>query len=103
MNRSHYRGTITDDYVRIILTDEHEEPDARRKLEMIYKNLMCIEYDNKRTQAASSFTTAVSADKKTPTQHFGDFFKMQNGQPMNDEQTTYVADLFNQIFEETNT
>jgi len=103
MNRSHYRGTNTDDYVRIILTDEHEEPDARRKLEMIYKNLMSIEYDNTRTQSSSSFTTAASADKKTPTQHFGDFFEMQNAQPMNDEQTAYVANLFNHIFEEANT
>jgi exonuclease SbcD len=103
MSHSHYRGTNTDDYVRIILTDEHEEPDARRKLEMIYKNLMCIEYDNKRTQSASSFTTAASSDKKSPTQYFGDFFAMQNGQPMDGEQTAYVADLFNQIFEEAGT
>ena len=102
MNRSHYHGTNTDDYVRIILTDEHEEPDARRKLEMIYKNLMSFEYDNKRTQAASTFTTVVSADKKSPAQHFGDFFEMQNGLPMNDEQSEYVANLFNQIFEEAN-
>jgi exonuclease SbcD len=103
MNRSHYRGTNTDDYVRIILTDEHEEPDARRKLDMIYKNLMCIEYDNTRTKAASSFTTAVSAEIKTPARHFGDLFEMQNGQPMNGEQTAYVANLFHQIFEEANT
>ena len=103
MNRSHYRGTNTDDYVRIILTDEHEEPDARRKLEMVYRNLMSFEYDNKRTRAAPVFTTAVSAEKKSPAQHFGDFFEMQNGQHMNDEQSDYVANLFNQIFEEANT
>ena len=102
MNRSHYRGTNTDDYVRIILTDEHEEPDARRKLELIYQNLMSFEYDNKRTQAASTFTTVISAEKKSPAQHFGDFFEMQNGQHMNGEQSEYVANLFNQIFEEAN-
>ena len=102
MNRNNYLGTNTDDYVRIILTDEHEEPDARRKLEMIYKNLMCLEYDNKRTQAAATFTTAAVAEKKTPAQYFGDFFEMQNGQSMNDEQTEYVTELFNEIFEEAN-
>ena len=64
---------------------------------------MCFEYDNKRTQAASTFTTAVSTEKKTPAQHFGDFFEIQNGQSMNSEQSEYVANLFNEIFEEANT
>ena len=100
MNRNHYSGTNTDDYIRVILTDEHEEPDAQRKLEMIYKNLMCFEYDNKRTQAASTFTTAVAADKRTPAQHFGDFFEMQNGRSMTGEQIEYATGLFNKIFEE---
>jgi len=102
MNRDHYRGTNTDDYVRIVLTDEHEESEARRKLEMVYPNLMCLEYDNKRTKAASTFRTAVSTEKKTPTQLFGEFFELQNGQPMNSEQAEYVEKLFNDIFEEAN-
>ena len=103
MSRNNYINTNTDDYVRIVLTDEHEEPDARRKLEMIYKNLMCLEYDNKRTQAASTFTTAAATEKKSPAQHFGDFFEMQNGQSMNGEQAEYVIGLFDEIFEEANT
>jgi len=100
MKRENYLGTNTDDYIRAVLTDEHEEPDARRKLEMIYKNLMSLDYDNMRTKAASSFTATVSADKKTPAQLFGDFFEMQNGGPMSGEQSEYVAGLFNEVFGE---
>ncbi|MDR2047653.1 MAG: exonuclease SbcCD subunit D C-terminal domain-containing protein [Clostridiales bacterium] len=72
----------TDDYVRVVLTDEHEEPDARRKLELVYQNLMSLEYDNKRTQAATDFSTADATELKMPTEYFDDFFQMQNGQPL---------------------
>lgn len=102
MSRDFQRSIRTDDYIRVILTDEHEEPDARRKLEMVYPNLMCLEYDNKRTQASPDFTTAATAEKKTPAQHFSDLFEMQNGQPLSAEQTAYVTGLFNVIFEEAN-
>jgi exonuclease SbcD len=100
MDRSSYRGTNTDDYVRIVLTDEHDEPYAMAKLRNVYPNLMRLEYDNKRTQAAGPLETAASAEKKTPSQLFGELFEMQNGQPMNGEQSKYVINLFNEIWKE---
>ena len=100
MNRSNYRGTNTEDYVRVILTDEHDEPDAMSKLRNVYPNLMRLEYDNSRTQAVSSLETVATTDKKAPSELFGDLFVMQNGQPMNDEQSKYVTNLFNEIWEE---
>jgi len=102
MSRDFQRTLDTDDYIRVILTDEHEEPDARRKLELVYKNLMCLEYDNKRTQAAANFTTAVTTEKKSPAGHFEDLFEMQNGQPFSEEQSEYVTTVFEEIFEEAN-
>jgi exonuclease SbcD len=102
MSRDFQRTLDTDDYVRVVLTDEHEEPDARRKLEMVYQNLMSLEYDNKRTQAASNFTTVDAAERKMPTEYFDDFFQMQNGQPLNAEQSEYVSRVFEEIFEEAN-
>jgi hypothetical protein len=82
------------------LTDEHDEPDAMAKLRNVYPNLMRLEYDNRRTQAASSLETVVSAEKKAPSQLFGELFEMQNGQPMSEEQSKYVTNLFNEIWEE---
>ena len=100
MNRNSYRGTNTDDYIHIVLTDEQDEPDAISKLRNVYPNLMRLEYDNKRTQAASSFETVASTEKKTPSQLFGELFEMQNGQPMSEDQSKYVTNLFNEIWEE---
>ena len=100
MNRNSYRGTNTDDYIHIVLTDEQDEPDAISKLRNVYPNLMRLEYDNKRTRAASSFETVASTEKKTPSQLFGELFEMQNGQPMSEDQSKYVTNLFNEIWEE---
>lgn len=100
MNRNSYRDTNTEDYIHIVLTDEQDEPDAIAKLRNVYPNLMRLEYDNRRTQAASSLETVASTDKKTPSQLFGELFEMQNGQPMSEEQSKYVTNLFNEIWEE---
>lgn len=100
MNRNSYRDTNTEDYIHIVLTDEQDEPDAIAKLRNVYPNLMRLEYDNRRTQAASSLETVASTEKKTPSQLFGELFEMQNGQPMIEEQSKYVTNLFNEIWEE---
>ena len=100
MNRNSYHGTNTEDYIHIVLTDEQDEPDAISKLRNVYPNLMRLEYDNRRTQAASSFETVASTEKKTPSQLFGELFEMQNGQPMSEDQSKYVTNLFNEIWEE---
>lgn len=100
MNRNSYRSTNTEDYVHIVLTDEQDEPDAMAKLRNVYPNLMRLEYDNRRTQAASSLETVASTEKKTPSQLFGELFEMQNGRTMSEDQSKYVTNLFNEIWEE---
>jgi len=100
MNRNNYRDTNTEDYVRITLTDEQDEPDAMAKLRNVYPNIMRLEYDNKRTQASGSFETAAPTGRKTPLQLFGELFEKQNGQPMNDVQSEYVENKFNEILRE---
>ena len=101
MTRDNYRDTNTEDYVRIILTDEQDEPEVMAKLRNIYPNIMRVEYDNKRTRATGSLLeTAASTDKKAPTEYLGEFFEMQNGKPMSDEQTKYTETLFAEIWEE---
>jgi exonuclease SbcD len=100
MNRNSYRSTNTEDYVHIVLTDEQDEPDAMAKLRNVYPNLMRLEYDNRRTKATSSLETVASTEKKTPSQLFGELFELQNGRPMSEDQSKYVINLFNEIWEE---
>ncbi|MCL2509108.1 MAG: exonuclease SbcCD subunit D [Oscillospiraceae bacterium] len=100
MDRGFYRGIDTEkDYIHIVLTDEHDEPDALAKLRNVYKNIISFRYDNKRTQAGAAFEITSDLDKKSPPELFGELFAAQNGQPMNGRQEEYVRDLFAAIWE----
>ena len=48
-DRAYYRDMDREDYLHITLTDEEDIPDAVRKLQVIYPNLMKLDYDNART------------------------------------------------------
>jgi exonuclease SbcD len=103
MNRNFYRKLDTDkDYTHIVLTDEHDEPDALTKLRNVYKNIISFRYDNKRTQATATFESISNLNKNSPVELFGELFAAQNGQAMSDIQTKYVEGLFERIREEAN-
>ncbi len=87
------------DYVHITLTDEEDIPDVLTKLRVIYKNIMKLDYDNKRTRTANEINGAEKVREKTPLEHFSDFYELQNGQPLSEEQISFVTDIIEQIWE----
>ena len=97
--KSFYEGTTyQDDYVHITLTDEEDVVDAIGKLRVIYRNLMKLDYDNKRTRSAARVDGAEDVETKSPLQHFASLYELQNNQVMNDEQKTFVEALIEQIW-----
>lgn len=92
--------TYTTDYVRITLTDENDIPDAVGRLRQIYTNLMRLDYDNTRTRSSVIITGAIDAERKSAYDLFADFFEQQNGQPMSEEQRSYMMDLIEKIEED---
>ena len=101
MLKSNYEGTKTDDYLHIILTDEEDVPDAMRRLQTVYPNLMVLDYDNTRTRTTSEIIGAEDVERKSEVELFGALYELQNGQPMSEEQQAFAASLFEQIKEET--
>lgn len=99
--KSFWDGTpYRDDFVRVTLTDEEDIPDAIGKLRTVYHNLMELQYDNKRTR--SGMTTVGGAEKvhkKTPQELFSELYEKQNGQPMSDDQETFLKGLVESIWE----
>ena len=91
---------IAENYLRITLTDEEDIPDAVGRLRMIYKNLMRLDYDNKRTRANNVITGAVDTETKSAYELFSEFFEQQNNAPMSDEQSAYMKNLIETIEEE---
>ena len=100
MLRDFYKDTsYQDDYVHITLTDEEDIPDAIGKLRTVYHNLMKLDYDNVRTRNKTVIDGAENVEKKTPLEHFCEFYKNQNGLPMNDSQTEFIKQLIEGIWE----
>ena len=100
MKQENYKGTATDDYLRIILTDEEDVPDAMRKLKTVYPNVLRLDYDNARTRSGAVVPDAPSAEVKTPLSLAEDFYALQNGQPMSEAQSDYLGRLIDTIWEE---
>lgn len=98
-SREFYQNLNTDDYYRITLTDEDDQPDAIHKLRVIYPKLMSLTYDNMRTKAESSITGIADASRYTPVQLFDMLYEKQNGQPISDIQRSYLHNLIEQIWE----
>lgn len=91
--------TWQEDYTHITLTDEEDIPDAIGKLRSVYHRLMKLDYDNTRTRSQSFIGDAGDVDSKSPLELFSDFYVDQNGQPMSEEQTEFMRDLIEKIWE----
>lgn len=91
--------SYNEDYMHITLTDEEDIPDVLTKLRVIYKNIMKLDYDNKRTRTANEITGAENVKEKSPFEHFCDFYFLQNGQDLSDEQTEFINNIIEQIWE----
>ncbi len=99
--KSYYEGTTyQDDYLHITLTDEEDVPDAIGKLRVIYRNLMKLDYDNKRTRQSTEIGGTDAAESKSPFDLFSEFYELQNNAPLSDEQSTFMKDLIEKIWED---
>lgn len=99
--RGFYEGTsYQKDYVHITLTDEEDVPDAMRKLQIIYPNLMKLDYDNRRTRAGTRLDGVENAEQKSPLELLEEFYEKQNGQPMGEEQQAFARAWMERIWEE---
>lgn len=99
--RAFYENTSwQEDYVHITLTDEEDVPDAIGKLRVIYRRLMKLDYDNRRTRAGAVIPGNAEVETKTPFALFSDFYALQNNQPMSDEQAAYMRELIEKTWED---
>ena len=98
--RANYEGTATDDYIHATLTDEIEVPDAARHLQVIYPNLMKLDYDNARTRGQGSERLELEQlEEKSPLDMFSELFEKQNHKEMTEEQARYVQAQMEKIWE----
>lgn len=82
------------DYISVILTDEDYIMDAIGKIRKVYKNVLRLEYQNKR----SSFNEKIVLDnesnyKKSALDLFMEFYKKQNNVDLDDERLNIVKSV----------
>ena len=99
-NKNYYKQFDTDDYMRLILTDEQDVIGALGSLRAVYPNIMRLEYDNTRTRAASTVPDAEGSDGRTPLEIFAQLYEDQNGKAMDEEQTALVVRLIEKVWGE---
>jgi exonuclease SbcD len=89
-----------DHYLRIILTDENDIPDAVGRLRIIYKNLMYLEYDNTRTRQNQLVSGSAETKRKDAFSLFSEFYELRNNMPMSEEQCEYMRTLIEKAEED---
>ncbi len=98
--KSFYENTTwQEDYTHITLTDEEDVPDAIGKLRTVYRRLMKLDYDNKRTRSNAEISGTADIESKSPLELFSDFYALQNNQLMNEEQAGFMQELIQNIWE----
>ena len=97
-DKNYYKQIETNDYMRIILTDEEDVIGALGSLRSIYPNIMRLEYDNTRTRASAIVPDAEGNDSRTPLEIFAGLYEAQNGKPMDEEQSGLVSSLIEKVW-----
>lgn len=86
-----YRETETDDYLHVTLTDEGEILDAIGKLRDVYPNIMKLDFAVNATEEIQE--EQILLDEKTPEQLFAEFFSLQNGRELSDNEAEIVKEI----------
>lgn len=81
------------DFYHLTLTDEDDVPDAVQKLRSVYKNLLQLEYDNKRTRTDNAIEGAERVVEKSPLELMEEFYQLQNNQALSEKQRAYLQGL----------
>ena len=88
-----------EDYYRVILTDEEDIPEAVSRLQAVYKNLLELSYDNKRTRSVAMVGDSGKVEDKSEIELFEELYEKQNGQPMSDEQKALAMKIIEEVLE----
>lgn len=97
--KSYYDNIDKEAYMHITLTDEEDIPHVIGKLRTIYPYIMKVDYDNKRTRSNAEISNIEMIEEKTPMENFAKFYELQNNQSFSKEQSQFVENLIEKIWE----
>ena len=88
-----------EDYISVVLTDEDYIMDAIGKLRSVYKNILRLEYDNKRTSGYTLNDSKDNIDVKllSEIELFSKVYELQNNIELSDEKRDIVEHTIEEI------
>ena len=98
ISKSYYDKLNVEDYYHITLTDEEDVFDAIGKLRIVYKNLMKLDYDNKRTKTNNEICGSDEIEKKKPIELIDEFYNLQNNDHLSEEQLGLLKEMIEEIW-----
>lgn len=88
-----------DDYISATITDEDYIMDAIGKLRSVYKNILRLEYDNKRTVIVANNLESDNVNKKSEIDLFSEFYLKQNNVELDDIRINIVNNVIKECME----
>lgn len=89
-----------DDYISAVVTDEDYVMDAIGKLRSVYKNILRLEYQNKRTVIVNDIDMmANDVNKKSELELFSEFYNKQNNVDLDEERTNIINNVIKECLD----
>lgn len=96
-----FKGTLkealnreyNEDYARIMLTDKDVIIDALHQLRTVYGRLMFMEFETLKSAESDSERTVADVESLSPEQAFADFYRLQKGNGLSDENKSYIEKI----------
>ena len=88
-----------EDFIHAVVTDD-DPVDVTARLRRVWPNLEQVEFDNAITRAAEEQLPAEIDLDKNMIDLFREFFKMQTGKPLEDDEAKLVSDAFEKVLTE---
>lgn len=88
-----YESANALDYLHITLTDKDEVLDAIGRLRDVYPNIMRLDFASAGEGAAAEHQE-IQLEEKTPLELFAEFFALQNGYEMSEEQNRVIREIW---------
>lgn len=92
---------FSEDYVKVVLTDELVTPDARIALRSCFPNMLKFSVENSKTSFETDTAAVESLEKKSPMELLGEFYAFQNnGAEMTAGQLRIAEKIFSELEEQ---
>ena len=88
-----YQNINVDDYIHFILLDDYVL-DAKKKLSVVYSNIMLLEFDNEFTRNLNAGFSEKITSQKSIFEHFKDFYNLQTKQTLDGNKEKIVKEIF---------